>query len=122
MPFELLFNDGDVEKGYGALYGQKLVPGEVKTCEAVITGNGNGDELILQFSLGEARGGSLIIVGNVHVDKIIDQYTNVLPEGFALDQSVVTGAIIDELIPVAYKNIPLSPPSPTAGGHGLRAA
>ena len=109
IPFELLLNDGDIEKGYGALYGQQLVPGEVKTCEAVITGNGNGDELILQFSLGEARGGSLIIVGNVHVDKIIDQYTNVLPEGFALDQSVVTGAIIDEPVPVAYENIPLSP-------------
>ncbi|MDO5119888.1 MAG: hypothetical protein Q4D48_07350, partial [Coriobacteriales bacterium] len=109
IPFELLLNDGDIEKGYGALYGQELVPGEVKTCEAVITGNGNGDELILQFSLGEARGGSLIIVGNVHVDKIIDQYTDVLPEGFALDQSVVTGAIIDEPVPVAYENIPLSP-------------
>ncbi|MBQ9006877.1 MAG: hypothetical protein IJ092_10970, partial [Atopobiaceae bacterium] len=63
IAFEVLFNDGEVEKGYGALYGQELTPGEVKTCEAVITGNGNGDELILQFSLGEARGGSVIVVG-----------------------------------------------------------
>ena len=107
IPFEVLFNDGEIEKGYGALYGQELVPGEVKTCEAVITGNGNGDELILQFSLGEARGGSVIIVGNVHVDKIVDQYTNELPEGFALDTSVATGEIIEEQVPVSYTDLPV---------------
>ena len=28
IPFELLINDGNIEKGYGALYGQELVPGE----------------------------------------------------------------------------------------------
>ena len=109
IAFEVLFNDGDVEKGYGALYGQELPPGEVKTCEAVITGNGNGDELVLQFSLGEARGGSLIRVGNVHVDRIIDHYTSVLPAGFALDKSVETGKMIEELVPVSYANIPISP-------------
>jgi len=109
IKFEVLFNDGEVEKGYGALYGQELTPGEVNTCEAVITGNGNGDELILQFSLGEARGGSVIVVGNVHVDKIVDHYTNVLPEGYALDTSVATGKIIEEQVPVSYTDIPLSP-------------
>ena len=107
IAFELLLNDGEVEKGYGALYGQQLVPGEVKTCEAVIMGNGNGDELILQFSLGEARAGSVIIVGNVHVDKIIDEYTSALPDGFALDNSVFTGRMIEELVPVSYRNMPL---------------
>ena len=104
MPLEVLFNDGEVEKGYGALYGQSLTAGEVNTCEAVITGNGNGDELILQFSLGEAPEDAQVIVGNVRVDKIVDHYTNELPVGYALDQSVATGKILDELVPVAYSD------------------
>jgi len=108
IPFEVLFNDGDVEKGYGALYGQELVPGEVNTIEAVITGNGNGDELILQFSLGEARAGSLVIVGNVHVDKVIDRYNSVLPADYRLDGRVATGNIVEETIPISYKDIPLA--------------
>ena len=109
IKFEVLINDGEVEKGYGALYDQSMNPGEVKTCEAVITGNGNGDELILQFSLGEMRAGALIIVGNVHVDKVIDHYTNALADDFALDTSTATGAMIEELVPVSYTNIPISP-------------
>ena len=109
LPFEVLLNDGDVEKGYGALYGQEMVPGEVKTVEAVITGNGNGDELILQFSLGESRAGSLVIVGNVHVDKVVDHYTNALADDYALDKSIATGVMIEEQVPVAFRNIPLSP-------------
>ena len=102
MPFEVLINDGEVEKGYGALYGKELTANEVTVCEAVITGNGNGDELILQFSLGEAPEDAKVTVGNVRVDKIVDHYTNQLPVGYALDKSVATGKIIDELVPIAY--------------------
>ena len=43
MPFELLLNNGDVEKGYGALYGQEVSAGKTNDCQAVITGGGNGD-------------------------------------------------------------------------------
>lgn len=102
MPFEVLINDGEVEKGYGALYGKELTANEVTVCEAVITGNGNGDELILQFSLGEAPEDAKVTVGNVRVDKIVDHYTNQLPVGYAPDKSVATGKIIDELVPIAY--------------------
>ena len=105
MPFEVLFNNGEEEKGYGALYGQNLVADKVTVCEAVIAGTGEGDELILQFSLGEVREGAQIIVGNVRVDKVIDHYVSVLPEGFALDGSVDTGASHEELVPVAYTPI-----------------
>ncbi len=105
MPFEVLFNNGDEEKGYGALYGQNIVADKVTVCEAVFTGTGEGDELILQFQLGEVRDGAQIILGNVRVDKIIDHYVSVLPEGFALDGSVDTGASHDELVPVAYTPI-----------------
>ena len=107
MPFEVLFNNGDEEKGYGALYGQELTGGELKTCEAVISGSGDGDELILQFSLGEAQEGSVVVVGNVRVEKINDHYTSVLPEGFALNKSVFTGKIIEELVPDSFDNISL---------------
>ncbi len=102
MPFEVLFNDGEIEKGYGALYGKELTANEVTVCEAVITGNGNGDELILQFSLGAAPEDAKVTVGNVRVDKIVDHYTNALPIGYALDKSVATGKIIDELVPIAF--------------------
>jgi len=108
MPFELLFNNGDEEKGYGALYGQKLTAEKVTICEAVIVGSGDGDELVLQFSLGEAPEGSQVIIGNVRVEKILDHYTSLLPEDFALDKTIETGEILEELVPVSYKNIPLS--------------
>ena len=34
LPFEVLFNNGGEEKGYGALYGQSLAAGETKSVEA----------------------------------------------------------------------------------------
>ncbi len=108
MPFEVLFNNGDEEKGYGALYGQELTGGEVTTCEAVISGSGDGDELILQFSLGEAPEGSVVVVGNVRVEKINDHYKSVLPDGFALNKSVFTGKILEELVPDSFEKISLS--------------
>ncbi len=106
LPFEVLFNNGDEEKGYGALYGQELAANEVKKCEAVITGSGNGDELVLQFSLGLAPEDCIVIVGNVNVEIIKDHYTSVLPENFALDAAFDTGEVIDELIPVGYTGAP----------------
>ncbi len=107
MPFELLFNNGEEEKGYGAIYDQKLKGNEVKKIEAVVTGNGNVENLVLQLSLGEAPDGSKVIFGNVTVDKIIDNYTNVLPSGFRLDDSTWNGQYINHLIPIAYEEVPI---------------
>ena len=107
MPFEVLFNNGDEEKGYGALYGQELTGGEMKTCEAVISGSGDGDELILQFSLGEAPEGCMVVIGNVRVEKINDHYSSVLPDGFALNKSVFTGKIFEELVPDSFDKLSL---------------
>ena len=108
MPFEVLFNDDEVEKGYGALYGQKLTAGEVTNCEAVLIGSGGGDDLVLQFSLGEAPEGSTVKISNLRIEKIIDHYTNMLPTGFALDKEVSTGKTLTSLIPTAYTKVPLS--------------
>ena len=107
MPFEILFNDGDIEKGYGALYGQKLTAGEVTDCEAVISGGGDGEELVLQFSLGEAPEESVVRIGDLHVEKISDRYTSELAADFALDTAVETGRILSSATPVSYQNVPL---------------
>ncbi|MBQ6545554.1 MAG: hypothetical protein IJL72_07425 [Lachnospiraceae bacterium] len=108
MPFEVLFNNGDEEKGYGALYDQKLKAGEVKRVEAVVSGSGDGDELVIQFSLGEAPEGCQVIVGNLHVEIIRDHYTGLLPADFALDTAVETGAVIDEAVPGSEQPVTLS--------------
>ena len=108
LPFEVLLNNGEEEKGYGALYGQSAAAGKTTTCEAVITGSGDGDELILQFSLGDAPEGSAVRIGNLHVEKIKDHYSSVLPPLFALDTSVETGKMLYGAIPTSFKNLPLS--------------
>lgn len=108
LPFEVLLNNGEEEKGYGALYGQSAAAGKTTTCEAVITGNGDGDELIMQFSLGDAPEGSTVRIGNLHVEKIKDHYTSVLSPLFALDTSVETGKMLYGAIPTSFKNLPLS--------------
>ena len=108
MPFEVLFNDADVEKGYGALYGQNLVANEVTGCEAVITGSSEGEELVIQFSLGEVPEGATVTVGNLRVEKVTDHYTNVLPYGFALDKEQATGKMITEAVPESTVRLPMS--------------
>ena len=108
LPFEVLLNNGEEEKGYGALYGQSAAAGKTTTCESVITGSGEGDELILQFSLGDAPEGSAVKIGNLHVEKIKDHYSSVLPPLFALDTSVETGKMLYGAIPTSFKNLPLS--------------
>ena len=107
MPFEILFNDGEIEKGYGALYGQNVAAGEVTHCEAVITGTGAGEDLVMQFSLGEAPEGSTVKIGNLRIEKIRDHYNNMLPSTFALNEDIAIGTY-KKLVPVAFSNIPLS--------------
>jgi len=108
MPFEVLFNNGEEEKGYGALYGQNLTGGETKTCEAVITGTGDGDELVVQFSLGEVPEEAVVDISNLRVEKVKDHYKSVLPVYFALNTAVDTGRTLTRAIPTSYKNVPLT--------------
>ena len=108
MPFEVLFNNGDEEKGYGALYGQSLTANEPKTVEAVLIGGGDGEDLVLQFSVGMVPEESTLEVSNLHIEKIIDHYTNMLPANFALDKEIATGRTIYSLIPTGYTNVPVS--------------
>ncbi len=107
FPFELLLNNGEEEKGYGALYGQSITAGETTGCEAVIVGGSEGDELVLQFSLGMVPEGATVNVSKLHIDKIIDHYTNELPAAFALDRVISTGKMLYTTTPVSYKPIPM---------------
>ena len=107
FPFELLFNSDEVEKGYGALYGQSVTAGQTTTCEAVIIGGGDGDELVLQFSLGEVPEETKVMVENLRLEVIRDHYASQLPARFALDASVATGKMLTNATPTSYTNIPL---------------
>ena len=89
------------------LYGQNVAAGEVTHCEAVITGTGAGEDLVMQFSLGEAPEGSTVKIGNLRIEKIRDHYTNMLPSTFALNEDIAIGTY-KKLVPVAFSNIPLS--------------
>ena len=106
LPFEVLFNNDEEEKGYGALYGQNVKAGETTTIEAVIIGGGDGDELVLQLSLGNVQEESTVEVGALHIEKIVDHYKSMLPANFALDKVIATGKMITTLIPVGYKAVP----------------
>ena len=108
MPFEVLFNNGEEEKGYGALYGQNLTGGETTNCEAVITGSSEGDELVLQFSLGQVPEGAVVKVGNLRVETIRDHYADLLGANFALNTSAATGKTLYGAIPTSFKNVPLT--------------
>ena len=110
LDFEVLFNRGEQEKGYGALYAQHVDAGQVKTIEQILnipSSNYKGDEIVLQFSLGKAPEGTDITVSKVCVEKIVDDYTNVLPKDYALDKQVLTGKTLHDTVPVAYTDIPL---------------
>ena len=72
--FEILYNQGDAEKGVGALYGQKVEANVKKTIEITVTPEANKDNLILLFQLGAQntpQGSNVITVSNLKVEKIV---------------------------------------------------
>lgn len=108
---ELIFNNGEEEKGYGALYGQKLTANETGTFEAVISvpaGMDEPEELVIQFSLGNIPEGGNVTVNNVRVETITDHYTSMLSRTFALDKTVNTGRTLYSYVPTSYTELPLS--------------
>lgn len=88
---EVLFNNGDVEKGIGALYGQTLVAGEVKTFSFTTTLEAAKDNMNIVLQCGKLaipQGSQTITISNLVVeevtgDKIVTEtkYT-FAPDGF----------------------------------------
>lgn len=82
--FEVLYNNGDVEKGIGALYNQKVEANSKSTLEYIVTPEGNKDDLNLVFQLGtqNVKGeGNKITVNNIKVEES-KQKDEVITEGF----------------------------------------
>ena len=74
MSFEIDYNRGSAEKGYGALYGQTLSP-SAQTYASTIAAAQSGN-LVLQFDLGASPAGNTVTVSNVKVQKVtIESYT-----------------------------------------------
>ena len=79
--FEVCYNNGDNEKGIGALYGQKAVANEKKTIELIVTPDANKDDLVLLFQVGHqnvVHDSNVIEVSNLKVEKIVTEDTVVL--------------------------------------------
>lgn len=74
--FEICYNNGDVEKGIGALYGQSLVANTAKTIEFIAMPDTAKDNLTLQFQLGclnDPQGSNKITVSNLKVEKAVTE-------------------------------------------------
>ena len=105
--FETLLNDGDKEKGYGAMYGQFLTGGVPTPFETALTGTADGDELVLQFSMGNIPEGSFLTLSDFRVEEIHDHYVNMLPSGFAFDKKIATGKTLHFSTPSSYTPVAL---------------
>lgn len=87
--FEICYNSGDVEKGVGALYGQKLLAGVKKSFEFVTTLDSAKDNLVVQFQLGKAnepQGANTVTVSGVKVERIVTEDEALVPD-YTFDNS-----------------------------------
>ena len=88
--FEICYNNGDNEKGIGALYDQKVEAGVKKTIEFVVTPDAAKDNLTLQFQFGKQNtlhDSNVITVSNLKVEKAILEDEDLVTEyAFAADK------------------------------------
>lgn len=99
--FEICYNNGDAEKGIGALYGLELAAGETKTYDIVVKHDTAKDNLVLLFQLGELKtpqGTDVVKVSNLKIEEITGDKTteskNIVftPEGFGTFNDAATAA------------------------------
>lgn len=89
--FEICFNNGDAEKGIGALYGLSLDAGQKKTFDITVKHDTAKDNLVILLQLGELRtpqGADTITVSNLKIEEVggnknVETETlSFAPEGF----------------------------------------
>ncbi|MBQ3253753.1 MAG: hypothetical protein IJA65_04270 [Acholeplasmatales bacterium] len=89
--FEICYNNGDVEKGVGALYGQKIDANQTKTIEFTVFCDSAKDNLTLQFQLGAlnaTNGANTVTISNLKIEEVggdktvTDKTYTFTPEGF----------------------------------------
>ena len=99
--FEICYNNGDAEKGIGALYGARVEAGETKTFDITVSKDSPKDNLILLFQLGtldQPQGSDVITVSNLKIevvtgDKVEEKETiSFTPVGFGTFNDPATAA------------------------------
>lgn len=90
--YEACYNEGGVEKGYGALYGQWLEEGGQTLSLLILVPEDKEDpgELILQLSLGKLKVGDRVTVSNIRVTEAAPKYSNALSRDFSYDKTWVS--------------------------------
>ena len=71
--FEICYNNGDNEKGIGALYGLELGADETKTFAFTVSHDTAKDNLVLLFQLGELmtkEGSDVVTVSNLKIEEV----------------------------------------------------
>ncbi len=112
--FEICFNNGDAEKGVGALYGLELAAGETKTFDITVKHETAKDNLVLLFQLGEMKtpqGADTVKVSNLKIetvtgDKSVETNSLVFtPEGFGTynDAASAAGSLFIENGKLVYE-------------------
>ena len=99
--FEICYNNGDAEKGIGALYGLSLEAGEKKTFEIIVKHDTAKDNLVILLQLGTLRtpqGADTVTVSNLKIEEIggnktVETDTLVFtPEGFGTYNDAASAA------------------------------
>ena len=74
MSFEIAYNNGDVEKGYEALYGQSIAANTATSFEKEFTVASDADvkNLVLQFQLGSSPAPNTFTVNSVTLEEWVD--------------------------------------------------
>lgn len=71
--FEICYNNGDVEKGIGALYGQSIAANEKKTISLIVKPEEAKDNLTLLFQLGQLDDtalGNTLTISNLKIEEV----------------------------------------------------
>lgn len=98
--FELCYNEGDTEKGYGVEYSQRLT-GQSQTLDYMIRipkDKKNPGELIIQFSLGKLKTGDKVTISNIFIEEVSASYRSVLSDDFSFTDENTSVAEIDPII------------------------
>jgi len=100
--YELCYNEGDTEKGYGAVYSQRLT-GKSQTLDHIISipkDKKDPGELILQFSLGKLKTGDKVTLSNISITEASMHCAGVLSDDFSFTDKNTTVATPDPTVKV----------------------
>lgn len=95
--FELCYNEGETEKGYGAEYSQRLT-GQGQTLDYLVRipkDKENPGELIFQFSLGKLKTGDKVTLSDIRLEEAFPSYSDVLSDDFSFNDDNTSIGVIE---------------------------